>query len=171
MNSAENSSGESTGDENAVLMVNKGPKIVAPFMMQGKLNDRKFAAIIDSGSPVTIFPRDELKAILKTQVLCAKPIPEGEIYTDYNKKKLDLMGVLYGNVKVGEKCIERARILVAREGVKALIGRDWLSQLQYEITPDLCGLEESVMRVIEETMNEDGRKVKNFQIYSHARAK
>ena len=59
--SAENSSGESTGDENAVLMVNKGPKIVAPFMMRGKLNDRKFAAIIDSGSPITVFPRDELK--------------------------------------------------------------------------------------------------------------
>ena len=64
VNSAENSSNESTGDENAVLMVNKGPKIVAPFMMKGKLNDRKFAAIIDSGSPVTIFPRDELKSIL-----------------------------------------------------------------------------------------------------------
>ena len=61
VNSPENSSNESTGDENAVLMVQKKSKIIAPFIMKGKLNNRKFSAIIDSGSPVTIFPRDELK--------------------------------------------------------------------------------------------------------------
>ena len=160
MNSEENSSGESTGEENTVLMVNNGPEVVAPFMMRGKLNDRKFAAIIDSGSPVTIFPRDELKAILQTQLLFVKSMPEGEVYTDYNRKRLDLMGVLYCNVKVGKKSIKRARILVAREGVKALIGRDWLNQLQYEITPSQNEMEESVMRVVDQDeMNEDGRKV------------
>ena len=95
--------------------------------------------------------------------MCAKPIPEGEIYTDYNKKKLDLLGVLYGRVKVGEKCIEQARILVAKEGVKALIGRDWLKQLQYEITPDQWGMERSIMRIMETVMNEEGQKVsENF---------
>ena len=117
VNSPENSSNESTGDENAILMVQRKSKVTAPFIMKGKLN-RKFSAMIDSGSPVSIFPRDELKEILNTQVLCAKPVPEGEVYTEYNKKKLDLLGVLYGRVKVGDKCIKRSRILVAKEGVK-----------------------------------------------------
>ena len=50
--------------------------------------------------------------------------------------------------------------MVAREGVKALIGRDWLSQLQYEITPDQSEMEKRVMRFSDQTeMNEDGRKV------------
>ena len=36
-------------------------EVVAPFMMEGRINNKKFRAMIDSGSPVTIFPKQELK--------------------------------------------------------------------------------------------------------------
>ena len=163
VNSPENSSNESAGDDSAVLMVQRRSKLIAPFIMKGKLNGRRFSAIIDSGSPVSIFPRDELKEILRTQVLCAKSLPEGEVYTDYNRKKLDLLGAMYAKVEVGDNCIKRARILVAKEGTKALIGRDWLKQLQYEITPAQTTADNSIMRLTEIEMDEEGQRVsENF---------
>ena len=32
-------------------------EVVAPFMMKGRINNKKFEVMIDSGSPVTFFPR------------------------------------------------------------------------------------------------------------------
>ena len=70
---------------------------------------------------------------------------------------------MYAKVEVGDNCIKRARILVAKEGTKALIGRDWLKQLQYEITPTQMTADNSIMRITEIEMDEEGQRVsENF---------
>ena len=98
-------------------------EVVAPFMMRGKINNKKFEAMIDSGSPVTIFPKKELKDILQTQFLFVSKMPDTERYVDYNGQQLNLLGIFKGRVEVDNKVINNARILVSQDGTKAIIGR------------------------------------------------
>ena len=139
--------------QKTIMMVkNTKREIVAPFMMKGKINSKQFEAMIDSGSPVTIFPKSELKEILQTQFLFVTKMPENEKYVDYNGQQLNLLGVFKGRVEVNNKVIERARILVSQDGAKAIVGRDWMRQLAYRIQPagNRKNGENSVMRVEKE---------------------
>ena len=48
---------DSRQNQELIMMVGTPKReVVAPFMMRGKINNKKFEAMIDSGSPVTIFP-------------------------------------------------------------------------------------------------------------------
>ena len=139
--------------QKAIMMVkNTKREVVAPFMMKGKINNKQFEAMIDSGSPVTIFPKNELKEILQTQFLFVNKMPESEKYVDYNGQQLDLLGIFKGRVEVNNKVIERARISVSQDGAKAIVGRDWMRQLAYRIQPagNKNNGENSVMRVEKE---------------------
>ena len=154
---------DSTMAQKLVMMVgNPKREVVAPFMMKGKINNKQFEAMIDSGSPVTIFPKKELKEILQTQFLFVSKMPESEKYVDYNGQQLDLLGIFKGRVEVNNKVIEKARILVSQDGTKAIVGRDWMRQLAYKIQP--AGIknhgENSVMRVEKE---EDVKKSVDLQ--------
>ena len=74
---------DSTMAQKLVMMVgNPKREVVAPFMMKGKINNKQFEAMIDSGSPATIFPKNELKEILQTQFLFVSKMPESEKYVD-----------------------------------------------------------------------------------------
>ena len=134
-------------------------EVVAPFMMEGRINNKKFRAMIDSGSPVTIFPKQELKDILRTQFLAVKRMPNTENYVDYNGQQLNLLGIFKCRVEVENKVIKKARILVAPDGAKAIIGRDWMRQLAYSIQPisDRTQKVNNIMKVNTET-EEDVQK-------------
>ena len=56
--------------------------------------------MIDSGSPVTIYTRSELKEILQTQFLFVTKMPENETYVDYNGRQLNQLVVFKGRVEV-----------------------------------------------------------------------
>ena len=64
----------------------------------------------------------------------ARPLPKNEEYVDYNEKPLNLIGFINVDVQVGKRTIRRARIVIARDGKKSLVGRDWLTQLNCRVS-------------------------------------
>ena len=127
-----NQSKGSTDDdaENAVLHVNGDG---TPFVLKGKIHNQPFCAMIDSGSPITIFTRIDLKKTLKLDVIFARPMPKSEEYVDYNGRPLNLLGYPTVDVKVEKQTKKQARVVIAREGKKSLIGRDWLANLNFRV--------------------------------------
>ena len=87
--------------------------------------------MIDSGSPITIFTQADLKRSLKLDVIFARPVPKHEQYEDYNNKPLNLLGFTTVDVQVGK--IKNAKILITKDGKRSLIGRDWLTQLNFRV--------------------------------------
>ena len=53
---------------------------------------------------------------------------------DFNKRPLRILGFITVEVKVGNNAISNARVLIAPDGHKSLVGRDWLNHLQYQFT-------------------------------------
>ena len=43
-----------------------------PFLMKGKTNNPLFSAMIDSGSPISIFTQSDLWELLKVEVMFAR---------------------------------------------------------------------------------------------------
>ena len=106
-----------------------------PFLMKGWINGKRFETMIDTGSPVTIFTAQALKDILQTTMLFVRPLPKDEVYVDFNNKLLNLMGFTCAKIQVGDKILQKGRILVGRNGTKSVIGRDWLAAFQYKVQP------------------------------------
>ena len=52
---------ENDGDEYMVLKVEADKDQTKPYYMEGFINGNRFKAMIDTGSPVTIFALDEVK--------------------------------------------------------------------------------------------------------------
>ena len=108
--------GEDTSEEDGqvVLHIQGEEDTEKPYMMEGTIAGRPFKTMIDSGSPVTIFGVDELKRLLDVQTLFVRPLGKNESYVDYNKSSLQLMGFGIAEVRVGDKKLKKARILVAK---------------------------------------------------------
>ena len=66
-------------------------------------------------------------------MIFARPLPKNEEYVDYNGKPLNLIGFINVDLQVGKRTINRARIVIARDGKKSLVGRNWLTQLNYRV--------------------------------------
>ena len=64
--------------------------------------------MIDSGSPITIFTGDDVRKLLKSDVIFAKPLPKNEEYVNFNGKLLNLIGFINLDVQVGKPTIKRA---------------------------------------------------------------
>ena len=101
----------------------------APFLM--KKNKINFTAKIDFVSPVTIFTTKDLKEILETNVLFARPIRPSEKNVDVNQGQSDLARFIQVNLKVRQQELKRTRNLVTPKG-RSLVGRDCLAALQYQ---------------------------------------
>ena len=121
---------ESITEDNCVLTIEGDEN--GQFTMTGKINGNEFKAMVDSGSPVTIFAIDEIKRIMKRKVLHIRDIPKDEEYVDFNKRKLNLLGFVFCQLEVGGSKLQKARILVAPKGAKSLVGRDWLNSFNYQ---------------------------------------
>ena len=74
-----------------------------------------------------------MRKILKKDVLFARPLPKGEEYVDYNGRPLNLLGLTTVDVKVGKKEIKKARVVITWDGKKSLIGRDWVTSLNFRV--------------------------------------
>ena len=58
---------------------------------------------------------------------------EGERYVDYNKKPLNLLGYQFVRLEVAGVTVSKARVLIAPNSGKSILGRDWLVALRYKI--------------------------------------
>ena len=133
-----------------------------PYFMEGFINGNRFKAMIDSGSPVTIFAIDELKRIMKRETLQVRDLIKEEKYVDFNGKQLNLLGYVFCELQVGDSYIRKARVLVARKGYKSIIGREWLSTLRFSFTQEKGELEVNSIDKDEELSEETKQFVKDF---------
>ena len=85
------SSSSSKIDEDKIVLHVEGEGS-PPILIKGKINGHEFNAIIDSGSPVSIFTASDLKKILKQTTVFARPLPSTEKYVDFNRRPLRLLG-------------------------------------------------------------------------------
>ena len=60
------------------------------------------------------------------------------------------MGYIYCELEVGTRRIKKARILVARKGVKSIVGRDWLSHMEYKIVQKKPGESDKSVNSVEQ---------------------
>ena len=66
---------------------------------------------------------------------------EDERYVDFNGKPLQILGDMCCELEVNDSYIRKARILIARNGSKSIIGREWLTSLRYKLEPEKGELE------------------------------
>ena len=58
---------------------------------------------------------------------------EDRNYVDYNKRPLKLLGFQFVRLEVAVVTVSKARVLVAPNSCKSIVGRDWLIALRYQI--------------------------------------
>ena len=93
-----------------------------------------FKAILDTGSPVSIFTKRDLTKIFGKSKVVIRDMIDNERYVDYNKKPLDLLDYQFGCLEDAGVTVSKARVLVAPNSGKSVIGRDWLIALRYKIS-------------------------------------
>ena len=73
---------------------------------------------------VTIFTKEDVQKILNSDLVFARPLSKKEDYVDYNGKPLKLvkLGFITVDVQGGKRNIKEARLVIARDGKKSLIG-------------------------------------------------
>ena len=64
---------------------------------------------------------------------------KGERYVDFNGKPLQLLGYVFCELQVNDVYIKKARVLIAKNGTKSIIGREWLTTLKYKLVPEQKG--------------------------------
>ena len=97
---------------------------VHPVVLKERINNQLFTTMIDHGSPITIFSKEDVRKILKINGKFARPLPKNEVYVNYNGKPLNPNGCINVDVHVGKQTIRRASIVFARNGKKSLVGRN-----------------------------------------------
>ena len=156
---------EDEDDENyMVLNVEGDEENVKPYYMEGFINGNRFKAMIDSGSPMTIFALDELKSIMKRDKLQVREMIKGEKYVDFSGKQLNLLGYVFCQLQVGDQFIKKARMLVSSKRSRSIIGREWLSTLRYKFEPVVEGKSEvNSIEKNEELCEETKKLVSEFK--------
>ena len=165
VNNIEQDSASASSDTDAdrvVLQVNGYAENNPPIMMKGTINKKAFSTMIDSGSPITIFTQSDIKNILQQELLFAKPMPNNEKYVDFNNKPLNLLGYIIVTVKVGQKTIKGARLIITRDGGRSLIGRDWMSQLNYTLASNTPSEYHSSILLVNEQTNDIATLLSRF---------
>ena len=145
-----------------------------PFVLKGKLNEKEFRAIIDTGSPVTIFTKKHVDVLLGKNYPI-RELEENEKYVDYNQQQIQFVGQTAARLQCGPKKMQKARLLVAQDGTKSIVGRDWIRALGLKIKPEGETDSKSVVNIVNkgqddklykeffELFNREGR-VKDYRI-------
>ena len=97
-------------------------------MLKGKFNRKPFHALIDTGLPITIFTKAHAEKMFGKH-FTMKPLDKDEKYVDYSSNKIEFLGAIIGQVESGAKKLDKVRVLVAENGTRTVIGRDWLRGL------------------------------------------
>ena len=92
-------------DEMVLQVIGEGAK---PFMMEGLMCGKKFQAIIDTGSPVSIFAIDELERIIGKYWVVVREMIDDERYVDFNRRPLPLLGYMFVSIQVGKTRMSKA---------------------------------------------------------------
>ena len=132
-----------------------------PFVLKGKFNNVTFTTRIVSGVPITKYTQSDLRTIMKKNVLFARPLPMEEEYVDYNGRPLNLLGFTTIDVKVGKKETKKARVVITWDGKKSLIGKDWLTSLNFRV-PDTNNMSEYNNSI--NNINSNNKKIENIEI-------
>ena len=61
---------------------------------------------------------------------------EAERYVDFNGKPLKLLGYVFCELQVNESFVMKAKICLARNGTKSILGKEWQSTLRYKLVPE-----------------------------------
>ena len=93
-----------------------------------------FKAIIGTGSPVSVFTKRDVQKTVYYRKVVIREMIGGERYVDYNGKPLELLGYHFVRLEVAGVTVSNARVLVAPNSGKFIVGRDWLVALQNKIT-------------------------------------
>ena len=106
-----------------------------PFVLQGRLNGKRFNVLIDTGSPVTIFTRQHVKTPFGKNYPI-RELESNEHYIDFNKQKIQFVGATDAKLECGAKTMQKARLLRATEGTRSIVGRDWIHALGLKLKMD-----------------------------------
>ena len=133
----EEESEEESSDDEEQLVLRVGGKGHTPFYMEGQMCGKWFKAILDTGSLVSIFTKSYIQQIIGERKVVVRDMIEDEHYVDYNKRPLKLLGYQCVRLEVAWVTVSKARVLVAPNSGKSIIGRDWLIALRYQIKPPI----------------------------------
>ena len=137
VNYIEESDGSTSDDNEEQLVLQIDGNGSKPFFMEGTMCGNYFKAIIDTGSPVSIFTKRDLQKIIGERKVVLRDMIDQERYVDYNKRPLELLGYQFVRLEVAGVTVSKARVLVAPNSGKSIIGRDWLIALRYKITQSI----------------------------------
>ena len=100
---------------------------------------------------------------MKRENLPVREMVENERYVDFNGKPLHLLGYVFCELQVNDSYVKKARILIAKEGTKSIIGREWLSTLNCQVAPEQKGeFEVNSIKKDQELSVETKQIVKDF---------
>ena len=71
---ADQSEDSSELDEHKIALRLKGGNGAPPFMLKGKINKQPFTIVIDSGTPITIFTKEDVRNIFKSYLVFTRPL-------------------------------------------------------------------------------------------------
>ena len=134
VNYIEESEGKDSEEDEEQLVLRVDGNGCEPFYMEGTICGNYFKAILDTGSPVSIFTKRDLLKIVGERKVVIKDMIEGERYVDYNKKPLSLLGYQFVRLEVAGVTVSKARVLIAPNSGKSIVGRDWLVALRYKMS-------------------------------------
>ena len=123
------SSEDDTGEEVEVMHIDnieRGEN--KPFILKGTFNRRSLHALIDTGSPVTIFTKTHIQKMFGRDYKL-RPLEKNEKYIDFSSNRINFLGAMIGQVESGARKLDKVRALIAENGTRTVIGRDWLRGL------------------------------------------
>ena len=95
------------------------------FTVTVLVNNRPIKFIIDSGSPVTLIPKQKFNGITTIY-------PLNEEYRDVNNNKINFEGKSMANVEIdGEK--KKLELLITTKRTNPLLGLDWMKHLRISV--------------------------------------
>ena len=106
-----------------------------PFVLKGTFNRRPFHALIDSGSPVTIFTKTHIQKMFGKKYKL-RPLEKNDEYIDFSGNEIEFLGAIIGQVESGARKLDKVRALIAENGSRTVIGRDWLRGLAIKLKTD-----------------------------------
>ena len=99
-----------------------------PFVSRGTFNRRPIQALIDTGSPGTIFTKAHMQKVFGKDYKL-RPLEKNEKYIDFSINKSKFIGAMIGQVESGARKLDKVRALIAENGSRTVIRKDWLKGL------------------------------------------
>ena len=104
-----------------------------PFVLKWTINRMPFHALIDTGSPVTIFTKAHIQKVFGKDYKY-QPFDKNDKNNDFSSNKLEFLGAIIEQVESGARKLDKVRALVAENGSRTVIERDWLRGLGIRIS-------------------------------------